>query len=32
MKLIDLWMEELEREGDRSKRVLEQVPPGKADW
>jgi hypothetical protein len=32
MKPIDLWLEELEREGERSKRVLEQVPSGKADW
>jgi hypothetical protein len=32
MKLIDLWLGELEREGERSKRVLQEVLPGKADW
>lgn len=32
MKLTDLFLAELEREGDRSRRVLEQIPEGKYDW
>jgi uncharacterized damage-inducible protein DinB len=32
MTLTELFLEEINREGDRSKRALEQVPEGKADW
>ena len=32
MKLTELFLEELDREADRSKRALEQVPDGKHDW
>jgi uncharacterized damage-inducible protein DinB len=32
MKMTDLFLAELEREADRSRRALEQVPEGKWDW
>lgn len=32
MKLTDLFLEELDREAARSRRVLEQVPAGRDDW
>ncbi|HYM22646.1 MAG TPA: DinB family protein [Vicinamibacterales bacterium] len=32
MKLTQLFIEELDREADRTKRALEQVPKGKDDW
>jgi uncharacterized damage-inducible protein DinB len=32
MKMTDLFLAELEREGNRSKKALEQVPPNKTDW
>ncbi|MQA31779.1 MAG: damage-inducible protein DinB [Luteitalea sp.] len=32
MKLIELFLEELEREVDRSRRALQEVPSGKYDW
>jgi uncharacterized damage-inducible protein DinB len=32
MKLTELLLSELDREGERSKRALEQVPSGKRDW
>src|SRR5579862_5763733 len=32
MKLTQLFIEELDREADRTKRALEQVPTGKDDW
>lgn len=32
MKLTELFLAELAREGDRSRRVLEQIPDGKYDW
>jgi uncharacterized damage-inducible protein DinB len=32
VKLTELFLAELTREVDRSRRVLEQVPEGKADW
>jgi uncharacterized damage-inducible protein DinB len=32
MKMTELFLEELEREAPRSRRALEQVPEGKADW
>jgi uncharacterized damage-inducible protein DinB len=32
MKLTELYLTELDREVDRSKRALEQVPAGKYDW
>jgi len=32
VKLTELFLSELDREVDRSRRVLEQVPKGKADW
>ena len=32
MKLNELFLTELERESDRSRRALEQVPDGKHDW
>lgn len=32
MKLTELFLSELDRETDRSKRALEQVPSGKQDW
>lgn len=32
MRLTDLFLAELEREADRSRRALEQVPPGQYDW
>ena len=32
MKLTELFLSELDREFDRSKRALEQVPSGKQDW
>lgn len=32
MKLTDLFLSELDREAERSKRALEQVPDGKYDW
>jgi uncharacterized damage-inducible protein DinB len=32
MKLTELFLKELDREGDRSRRALEQMPDGKADW
>jgi uncharacterized damage-inducible protein DinB len=32
MKLTDLFLAELEREADRSRRALEQVPANKYDW
>jgi uncharacterized damage-inducible protein DinB len=32
VKLTDLLLGELERESDRSRRVLEQIPPDRHDW
>jgi len=32
MKLTQLFLEELDREADRTRRALEQVPAGKDDW
>jgi uncharacterized damage-inducible protein DinB len=32
MEMTALFLEELDREVDRSRRALEQVPPGKHDW
>jgi len=32
MKLTELFLDELDREAERSKRALEQVPEGKHDW
>ena len=32
MKLTELFLTELDREVERSRRALEQVPPGKFDW
>lgn len=32
MGIIDLFLAEIDREGERSKRALEQVPDGKHDW
>ncbi len=32
MKLTDLFLAELEREAPRSRKALEQMPEGKADW
>ena len=32
MKVTDLFLAELEREVERSRRALEQVPDGKHDW
>jgi len=32
MNLTQLFLEELEREGDRTRRALQQVPPGRDDW
>ena len=32
MKLTDLFLAELEREANRTRRVLEQVPAGRDDW
>jgi uncharacterized damage-inducible protein DinB len=32
MKMTDVLLAELNREGDRSRRALEQVPQGKYDW
>jgi hypothetical protein len=32
MKLTELVLDELEREGELSRRALELVPAGKADW
>ncbi len=32
MKLIELFLDELERESERSRRVLQHVPAGKQDW
>ena len=32
MKLTELFLTELDREADRSRRVLEQIPEGKYDW
>jgi len=32
MKMTQLFLEELDREAERSKRALEQVPEGKYDW
>jgi len=32
MKLTELFLAELEREADRSKRALQQVPAGKTEW
>jgi uncharacterized damage-inducible protein DinB len=32
MKMTDLFLSELDREAQRSRRALEQVPDGKADW
>jgi uncharacterized damage-inducible protein DinB len=32
MRLTDLFLAQLEREADRSRRALEQVPEGKRDW
>ena len=32
MKLTDLFLDELDREAARSRRVLEQVPSGRDDW
>src|SRR5687768_6852622 len=32
MKLTELFLSELEREADRSRRALEQMPEGKNDW
>jgi uncharacterized damage-inducible protein DinB len=32
MNVIDLFLDELEREGERTRRVLAQVPDDRADW
>jgi uncharacterized damage-inducible protein DinB len=32
MRLTELFLEELEREADRSKRALQEVPSGRYDW
>ncbi len=32
MKLTDLFLEELDREGPRTRRALEAVPAGRDDW
>src|SRR5207248_9407086 len=32
MKLTQLFLEELDREADRTRRALEQVPTGRDDW
>src|SRR5688572_20890888 len=32
MKLTELFLSELDREADRSRHALEQMPDGKADW
>src|SRR5215203_4392938 len=32
MKMTELFLTEIEREGQRSRRALEQVPEGKMDW
>jgi uncharacterized damage-inducible protein DinB len=32
MKMTELFLSEIEREGQRSRRALEQVPAGKMDW
>ncbi|HEX6215924.1 MAG TPA: hypothetical protein VFZ38_13925, partial [Vicinamibacterales bacterium] len=32
MKMTDWFLAELESEAAKSRRVLEQVPPGKRDW
>lgn len=32
MKMTELFLAELDREVDRSRRALEQVPDGKHDW
>ena len=32
MTLNELFLAELEREGARSRRVLEQIPENKSDW